>query len=201
MKYKCIIIIGVLLQCISCAHIEPARVENGIYINPEYQFSIHIPAGWKFSEEIPAFLSEGMSIMSRDLFKAAFYELDTKRFILVAAEKTKADMLSLKLFSDKLTTSLENIFAKDKKRFLSKSGWHDYRYEIYKDRIENCDSICVISKVDFHFQHLKATGHNIMFESHYGKIYSATLILVTREEDFLNSLGDFNAVVDSFQRR
>jgi hypothetical protein len=201
MKYKCVILIGVLLQCISCAHIEPARVENGIYINPEYHFSIHVPNGWMWSEKIPDIISKGMSIVSREKFKATFYDLDSKSFILVAAEKTEADMLSLKLFSNKFITALDNNFAKNKKKFLNKSGWHDYRYEIYKDKIENCDSVCVATKIDFHFQDNKATGHNIMFESKYGKIYSSTLILVAGEEEFMNSLDEFSAVVNSFQRR
>ena len=150
---------------------------------------------------MPALLSEAMPVLSREKFKAVFYDLNNKCFILVAAEKTEADMLSLKLFSDKFIIEFDKVFAKEERKYLDSVDVYGYRYEIYKDKINNCDSVCVISKVDYHFQDLIATGHNILLESHYGKLYSITLILVAREESFTNSLGDFNAVVDSIQRR
>ncbi len=200
MKIKNIMICGVLSLVISCAAVEPAKVENGLYINQRYQFSLGVPAGWKVSEEIPPMLKKGMSFVSAKKFKAAFSDLNNKRFILVMAEKTETDWVSFRMYADKVITSLDNNLSKEKTKFLKKPGWKDYRYRIYEDRIYNCDDECIASKFDFHFQDLKATGQSIIYKSDYAKAYTVSLILIAREEIFETSLRTQKAVVDSFQR-
>lgn len=201
MKNQHLVVWGVLLLFISCAAVEPTRVENGLYINPPYQFSLRVPAGWEVSEEIPEILKKGMSFVSSQKFKATFSDLKNKRFILVSAEKTEADWVSFKMYSDKFIASLDEFFSKEKNKFLKKPGSHDYRYEIYKDKIENCDGDCIATKIDFHFQDLKATGHNIVYKSDYGMVYAVSLILIAREKQHATSLRVFKTVVESFQRR
>ena len=133
--------------------------------------------------------------------KATFSDQKNKYFILVAAEKTEADWMSFKMYSDKFIASLDEIFAKEKKKFLRKPSSNYYRYEIYQDQIENCDSDCIASKIDFHATDLKVTGHNILYKSDHGMLYTVTLMLVAREEQYTTSLRIFKTVVDSFQRR
>jgi hypothetical protein len=201
MKYKHMVIWGVLLLIISCAGVEPTRVENGLYINPAYHFSLSVPAGWETSDELPNMLKKGMSFVSRQNFKATFSDLKNKCFILVSAEKTEADWVSFKMYSDKFITSLDEFFAKEKKKFLKKPGSNYYRYEIYQDHIENCDSDCIATKIDFHATDLKATGYNILYKSDHGMLYTVALILIAREERYATGLSVFKTVVDSFQRR
>ena len=201
MKHKHMVIWVVLLLVISCAAVEPTSVENGLYINPAYQFSLRVPAGWETSAELPGVLKKEMSFVSRQKFKATFSDQKNKYFILVAAEKTEADWMSFKMYSDKFIASLDEIFAKEKKKFLKKPSSNYYRYEIYQDQIENCDSDCIASKVDFHATDLKVTGHNILYKSDHGMLYTVTLMLVAREEQYTTSLRIFKTVVDSFQRR
>ena len=144
MKNKHMVLWGVVLPIISCAAVEPTRVENGLYINPTYQFSVRVPAGWEVSEEIPQFLKKSMSFVSSQKFKAV------------------------------------------KNPFL---------YCI------NFDDDCIATKIDFHIQDSKVTGHNIVYKSDYGMFYSVSLILVAREKQHATSLRVFKTVVDSFQRR
>ena len=201
MKNKHMVLWGVVLPIISCAAVEPTRVENGLYINPTYQFSVRVPAGWEVSEEIPQFLKKSMSFVSSQKFKATFSDLKNKRFILVSAEKTETDWVSFKMYSDKFIASLDEFFTKERKKFLKKPDCNYYRYEIYKDKIENCDDDCIATKIDFHIQDSKVTGHNIVYKSDYGMFYSVSLILVAREKQHATSLRVFKTVVDSFQRR
>lgn len=201
MKYKHIVLWGVLLLIISCATVEPTRVENGLYINPAYQFSLRVPAGWEISEELPGVLKKRMSFVSRRNFKATFSDLKNKCFILVSAEKTEADWVSFRMYSDKFIASLDEFFAKEKKKFLKTPGSNYYRYEIYQDQIENCDSDCIATKIDFQAKDLKASGQNILYKSDHGMLYTVALILIAREERYATSLRVFKTVVDSFQRR
>jgi len=200
MKHKHLVVWGVLLLVIACATVEPTRVENGLYINPAYQFSLRVPAGWETSEELPGVFKKGMSFLSSQKFKATFSDSNNKCFILVAAEKTETDWVSFKMYSDKFIASLDDFFAKKKKKYLKIPDWHDYHYEIYKDKIENCDGNCIATKIDFHFQDLKATGHNIVYKSHYGMLYSVSLIFIAREKQHATNLRVFKTVLDSFQR-
>ena len=201
MKHKHMVIWGMLLLIISCATIEPTRVENGLYINPTYQFSLRVPAGWTTSDEIPGMLKKGMSFVSQQKFKATFSDLKNKCFILVSAEKTETDWVSFKMYSDKFITSLDEFFAKEKKKFLKKPDSNYYRYEIYQDQIENCDSDCIATKIDFHAADLKGSGHNILYKSDHGMLYTVALILIAREERYATGLSGFKTVVDSFQHR
>jgi hypothetical protein len=197
-QYKNMVLCAVVSLCVSCATVAPAKVENGLYINPEYQFSVRVPTGWDMSKEIPPSLGKGMSFVSRQKFKAAFTDLKNKRFILVMAEKTEADWVSFRMYVDKFITALDKNLAEQRKKFLAKPGWKDYRYEICDDRIKACDETCVASKIDFHHQDLKATGHNIVYKSNHGMLYAISVILVAREEVYETGMTHFRSVVDSF---
>ena len=200
MKHRQMALLFLLLLIIGCAAVEPARVEKGVYTNPEYQFSLHVPVGWETSKELPVALKKSMSFVSRQNFKATFSDLKNKSFILVSAEKTNLDWVSFKMYSDKFTQSLNDFFAREKKKFLKKSGAAYYRYEVYQDQIENCDSECAASKIEFQAADLKASGQNIVYKSDHGMLYTVALILIAREERYATGLRVFQTVVDSFER-
>jgi hypothetical protein len=162
MKNKHMVVWGMLLLIISCAAVEPTRVENGLYINPAYQFSLCVPDGWETSEELPGMFEKRIPFVSRGKFKATFSDLKNKCFILVSAEKPEADWVSFKMYSDKFIASLDEIFAREKKTFLKNPASNYYRYEIYQDQIKNCDSDCIATKIDFHATGLKGSAQNIL---------------------------------------
>lgn len=198
MKYKHVAILAVLLL-IGCAGVEPARVENGLYINPEYQFSLRVPAGWKTSEELPSMFDTSKSFVSKQNFKATFTDLQNKSFILVSAEKTDLDWLSFKMYSDKFMGSLEDFYSREKKKFLKNPGTKYYQYKVYQSQIENCESACIACEIEFQAADLKASGRNIIYKSNHGMLYTVALILIAREERYATSLSTFKTVVDSFQ--
>lgn len=200
MKYKHILLWVALLLITACASMEPARVENGIYINPSCGFSLRVPAGWKISDTFPAAIKNNTSFASRQNFQTAFSDLDNKRFILVLAEKTEADWVSFKMYSDKFIASLEDFFAKEKSKFLQKPASIYYHYEVHQDQIKNCNNDCIATKINFQYSDLKCLGHNIIYQSDNGMLYTATLVLICREDQYVGSLKMFHAVVESFRR-
>lgn len=199
MKYKHMVILGVSLLIASCVAVEPTRVENGLYINPAYQFSLQVPSGWKTSDEIPELLKKNMPVGSRQNFKATFSDFDNKRFILLSAEKTEADWLNFKMYSDEFIKSLDKVFAREKKKFLINKKSNYYHYKIFQSQIEKCDKDCIATKIDFGIEDLKASGHNIIYKSNSKKLYSIALILITREQQYDDSLKVFKRMVNSFE--
>lgn len=199
MKNKYIATWCLLLLTISCATVEPPRVENKLYINPQYQFSVRVPDGWDNSEKLPGFLKKGMPFSAQQKFKTIFSDLDNKCVILVGAEKTKADWASFKMYSDRFISSLDKFLANEKKKRLKDPNCVYYRYEIYRNQIENCDDNCIATKIDFQITDLKAKGHNIIYKSNYGQLYTVTLIFIAREDQYTNGLKVFESVTNSFQ--
>lgn len=202
MKYKHMMVWGVLLLIISCAAVEPTRVENGLYINPAYQFCLRVPAGWETSEEIPGTFAKSMPSTARQKkFEVTFSDLKNKRIILVGPEKTEGDWVSFKMQSDKLITSLDKSLAKAKKKLLEDPRCIFVHYEIYQDQIENCDSDCVAAKMDFQGDNLKGSIQWLLYKSDNGMVYILYLVLIAHEEGYASSLRIFEMVVDSFQHR
>jgi hypothetical protein len=201
MKRKHMVIWGVSLLVISCTTVETTRVENGLYINPAYRFSLRVPAGWETSDKLPVMLKKQVPSITRQKIKATFSDLKNKCFILVSAEKTETDWVSFKMYSDKIIKSVDEYLAKEKKKFLKSPDSNYYRYEIYQDQIENCDRDCIATKIDFCAADLKGSGRNILYKSDDGMVYTVALILIAREERYAASLRVFKTVLDSFQRR
>lgn len=199
MKSNQTIFFGALLMLFGCATTDLPSVENGLYINPGYEFSLRIPEEWEVSEKIPEGLKKNMSFFSSQKFKATFSDLKNKSFILISAETTDAYWIDLKMYSDKFIASLDDYFGKEKHKNLKNKDWHYYNYKIYEDEIENCEGSCIATKIDFHVRDLKSTGHNIIYKCNTGKISSVTLILIAREKQFSSSLYNFRMVVNSFQ--
>ncbi len=198
MKLKLVVLLIVLLIMTGCAPIKPARVENGLYINPTFQFSLHVPDGWEVSEKIPVLIEKELSFVTKHKIKTTFSNFDNKCFILVSAETTETDWMSFKMYADKVIASLDTSYAKDQKKFLSKPESKYYRYKVYRDKIENCNKDCLAAKVEFNANDLKSTGYNIIY-NHNGMVYTTTLILLARDTHYENSLRVFQTVVDSFR--
>lgn len=189
------------LFLIGCAGIEPAKIESGIYMNPAYEFSIQPPNGWEMSKEIPGFLKTNMSYSEQKNFKATFYDPNCRRFILVSAEKTAADWMSFKMYTDKFISSLNSYFAREKKRFLKSAGSRYYRYDIYRGRITKCSDACKAASVKFKASNTTARGCHVIYKSRYGKLYTAGFILMYREKGCEGEENILQEVVDSFQHQ
>ncbi len=201
MGLKRIMLFWAALLVIGCAAVDPARIENGLYINPSYQFSLCVPPGWQSSNDIPVMVKKGMSFVSRRNFKATFSHPQNRCFVLVSAEKTKADWMSFKMYTDKFIIALDQYFSNEKEKLIKKKNIKYYRYEVYRDHIEKCEGDCIASKIDFQVGDLKASGHNILYKGPGGMLYTVSLILVAREETYEAALDVFRTAVDSFEVR
>lgn len=201
MVIKHIVTLGLLLLLVSCAKVEPPRVENGLYINPAYQFSLRVPDGWEVSEQGPISLKKELSFLTNKKIKTTFSDFSNKCFILVAAERTEMDWTSFKMYDDKFTSSLDSYYAREKKKYAKDPDVQNYQYEIYTNQIENCAGNCIAAKLEFQAQDLMVTGHNIVYKSNSQMLYTVTLILISREQQQASNVKIYQTVVDSFQHR
>jgi len=199
MRLRLLLLTGAVLLLIGCAAVEPARVENGLYIHPAYAFSLRLPAGWECSEDLPQLVEKGMSFVSRRNFKATFSNPRKKGFILVFAEKTTADWVSFTMNRDRFMTSLDRYYSREKSKQSRNKHIHSYRYELYRDRVEACDGGCVASKIEFQAGDIRAIGHNILYRGPGGMLDTVSLILMAREEHYDALLGPFRSVLNSFE--
>lgn len=117
---------------------------------------------------------------------------------MVAAEKTGAGWTGFKMNSDRFISSLDGFYARDKKKFSRKLGWIYYKYTI-NDNIEECSNACIASEILMQCQDLKAIANSITYKGSYGKLYSVSIVLVSRETLYNSNLVRFKKTVDSFE--
>jgi len=207
MRNKHLVVWGVLLIVISCASVEPPRVENGFYINPEYNFSFRIPDGWEMAEGLPEIIKNNIPLSGLianpqdSSIKVTCSDLKNNRFILVVAKETNIDWTLFETYPVIISNSLDEEFARLKREHLKRSGVYDISYEIYKGKIQNCDGKCKAIKMDFRVQDFMGTAYGIFYISKYWNTYICFLFYVTPDELNTPSLMVFEKVVDSFQHR
>ena len=194
MKYKHLFVLGMLLLVISCATVEPARIENGLFINPANEFSLRVPAGWETSKKVPQIFKP-----FEKRLKIMFSDLKNESFIFVQAEKSGTDWISFKLRSDKSIAAMEDKFVDIKEKTLNMPGAKYCRYEIYKEQIKNCDNECLAVKMEVQDSEFKGLMNTIFYKSNHDKLYWIAITLMTREEQYATSLSAFKIVVNSFQ--
>lgn len=202
MRFMHVFVLSMLLMLVaSCVAVEPPRFENGLYVNPNSQFTVSLPNGWEPTQELPDLLTKEESSFVRQQITTTFSDSKSNSFILVSAESLNdVDWSLVKQFSKDLAMHLEKGYANDKKIFLKDPSNRSYEYTVYKEQIDNCDSHCVVAKIGMHGGGLKGAGHNILYKSKYGHVYTVSMVFVAPEDQFANSLGAYEKVVDSFQR-
>jgi len=122
---------------VSCSTIEQPKVENGIYINPEFGFSINIPGGWVNSKPIPPWVLEQIPPFEKINLKFMFTNtapqlgIMSKGRILASCSKLEISWEKLLLSWDKEITILTKKLEKNKNDTDKKSNLKKYSYQTY----------------------------------------------------------------------
>jgi len=122
---KKIFIVISLLLITSCATYPPPKVENGIYTNPELQFSLRVPHGWMYTENIP--------IDQFVMFQPTFISNFTYGFFLITGEISKLDLRYIPPSDLKKNLSIE--LEKQKKEELKHKLMKSIDFEIYETNV------------------------------------------------------------------
>ena len=202
---KNMVILSLVIVVSGCAMSEPPRVENGRYINFEYRFSLRVPEGWEYSETIPQPYAKGLTTADEGLFKAAFsedsytqYDINYTRYIIVEAAKTE---LALSYLQADFISDLNGELIKKEKIFRNQFTIGEYfNYEIYEDQILNCRDACVILEVSYQIKSNRCLSRHIIYKTNSGRYNYVVVLLIAREDKFVDSVDIFYSVVDSFQR-
>jgi len=122
---------------VSCSNIPPPRVENGIYLNPEFDFSVKIPGGWVNSKPIPPWVLEKIPPSEKINLKFMFTNTEpqlgiiSKGRILASCSKLDISWEKLLLSWDKEITTLTKKLKKKKKETDKNSSIKKYSYRTY----------------------------------------------------------------------
>jgi len=105
---------------VSCSTIGPPKVENGTYINPEFEFSVKMPDGWMNSKPIPPWVLEQIPPLEKINLKFMFTNtapqlgIMSKGRILASCGKLEISWEKLLLSWDKEITILTKKLEKNK---------------------------------------------------------------------------------------
>jgi hypothetical protein len=142
--------------------------------------------------------------MNRFTVDAVFSTKDEKSFIILSADKTEFDWSAYKFAEDQLPAILEKNLAEDRRLSLQKNPYiHQIKYTLYSDQIKNCDGNCpyVIGTITAEKAgiSLKCTYQGIVYRSIDGMFSIAYFALVAGPDRHDADMGEFQAIVGSFQ--
>jgi len=127
----------IIIIFVSCSTIPSPKVVNGIYINPEFGFSVKIPGDWVNSKPIPPWVLEQIPPSEKINLKFMFTNSEpqlgimSKGRILASCSKLEISWEKLLLSWDKEITILTKKLEKNKNDTDKKSNLKKYSYRTY----------------------------------------------------------------------
>lgn len=114
----------------SCATIPPPRIENGLYINPKYEYSIKLPENWTQKEEIPDWLNNNVSSDTKNMIKIIFFNNDTNGMIIIANDDTIVDLQGIN--GKQLGNIFEKSLSREAEKIRKKPYVKNVSYTVYE---------------------------------------------------------------------
>jgi len=115
---------------VSCSTIGPPKVENGTYINPEFEFSVKMPDGWMNSKPIPPWVLEQIPPSEKINLKFMFTNTEPQLGIMSKGH-ILASCSKLEISWDKERTILTKKLEKNKNNTDKNSSLKKYSYQTY----------------------------------------------------------------------
>jgi len=134
---KYIPVFWIIIIFVSCSTIGQPKIENGTYINPEFEFSVKIPVGWVNSKPIPPWVLEQIPPPEKINLKFMFTNMApqlgimSRGRILASCSKLEIPWEKLLLSWDKEITILTKKLEKNKNDTDKKSSLKKYSYRTY----------------------------------------------------------------------
>ncbi|MCK5340969.1 MAG: hypothetical protein KAJ60_07835 [Desulfobulbaceae bacterium] len=86
---KILLSAGILLLLLyGCAPHQRPRFEEGLYLNPEYEFSLQTPSGWESVETLPGWLTHEMPTAKKNLIRVLFLHPNKRDLMIVTSERS-----------------------------------------------------------------------------------------------------------------
>ena len=205
MKRLFIIILFISPFLFNCATGPPARIEDGRYINPKFEYSIQTPIGWQVSEKLPKWLKNEMPFNAHRLIRVVFLNNDINGIIGISSEKTVFDLSVLD------SKQLKDVFVKKckKQKEVSEKNPYikEYDYEIhdsgfwsnawYEPQHIVTHKFCIQTE----FQKIKGESRSYLYNCRTDDTCSMEIFLVSDVKTFDENYPVFEAVINSRERQ
>ena len=194
----------IIVMCVcfftSCASVPPPRIENGLYINPEYSYSIKLPSGWVQKEKIPDWLKDDVSSDFTDKIKIVFFNNETNGMIIVANNKSIFDLQNIN--SKQLRDALEKVLECEVEKLKKRPYLENVSYKVYKPSSIITPELVTVMEGIVATEFMKLTIQNNGFiyvcENDDACIFSISLISLSRT--FEENKKAFESIISSLQK-
>ncbi len=123
--------LSLLITAAGCTIYSKPRIDNYNYKNFEFEFKFKIPNGWVCHSNIPDELAKSVAAEYADNFVFMLTNPQTEGIILLTAEKSDFDIISIGYNKDILKEKLEAKIAEWKARLDKRYGFQDYTSQLY----------------------------------------------------------------------
>jgi hypothetical protein len=173
----------------------PPSVRDGYYLNPEYEFSVKIPAGWLVGDQIPDVIKETFA-PEKDI-AAMFFNEQAAGMILISVDKTEFDepiRVSTGLYN--ITNEyLLSILNEKRERLESDPSVLEYSYDLGHD----CDfTETLLTKQPNYSELIKLTNTAACYH-HNNHFYLAFIIFVSNSQTFDQNYEIYTRFIEHFQ--
>ncbi len=189
----------------SCATGPPARIEEGKYINPRFEYAIQTPIGWQVSKRIPDWLKSSLPFEVKRIIKVIFLNNDTNGMIAVCSDKTIIDLS--RIDSKKLKNAFVKRFEKQKEVNKKNPYIKEYEYEIHDSGFwsnawyepQHVVTQKIFSQTEF--QKIKAESRSYLYSCRTDDTCEMEIFLVSDVKTFDQNYPVFEAVINSMKRQ
>ncbi len=114
----------------ACTIYRTPRIEDAYYKNFEYEFKFRMPSGWDFHRKMPDEIKDGIAAYFMEDFLVLLTNPGSRGIIVVAADKTKEDIVSLGTDKEPFTERLLERIKEREETFTKEYGYENFTYEV-----------------------------------------------------------------------
>lgn len=197
---KLLVILMTVCFLASCASVPPPRVENGLYINPKFQYSIKLPQGWVQKEDIPDWLKKDVSSDLRDKIQIVFFNNETNGAIIIANDKTFIDLQSCS--KKQISNAIEKALKREVDNVRSKPYVEKINYTVYEPSSLNTPNLISVTEgtVATEFMKVALENNSFIYMCDDDDTCVFSIILISLSRTFEENKKVFKEIIDSLDK-
>ncbi len=177
----------------ACSTLPPPYIDNGVYINPKYEYSIKIPQGWIQDNKAKILKAlEGKS-------KVAFLNKQTKGSIAIIIDKK---FPSLRYLSNDKIEEIKEGFEKGFKPGLEEikklPNFINISYEIYS--FSYCIEPCLFLSMEMEFEEIKVKNHGFNYSCQNDDTCTLSIFLYSSSDTYEENKETFKDMLKSLEK-
>jgi hypothetical protein len=185
----------------SCTIYRTPRVENATYKNFEYEFKFRVPNGWHVQKTMPKSLEQGLANYFTKNFVVMLIHPQNKSMIIVEANKSNEDILSLGYNNDAFKERLLARINEREQEMTTSNLLEDYTYEVGQLTVTKGYGPSFIYKESAKSKDGEQYTRSEYLNQCQDKCScDITLTLISKQNDFQNNYQVFSMVSDSVKK-